>query len=71
MRAAVPVSGVPRAWAIVPVPCDATTAFGIVGLVAKQWQVEHPGRTMSMMHLETRTTEFGQALVIWDEPPAG
>ncbi len=57
-----------RALAVVPVPADARMVFAIVALVAERWEAEHPGRAMTTRHLETRQTEFGGALVVWDEP---
>jgi hypothetical protein len=59
---------VSRVLAVVPVPCDARMVFRVVALVAERWEADHPGRTMTTRHLETRHTEFGPALVVWDEP---
>lgn len=54
----------------IPVPCDVRTFFRVVSAIAERWEEEHPGRTLTTRHWETADTEFGQAVVVWDEPLA-
>jgi hypothetical protein len=65
---AVPLPGMGRALVVVPLPADARMVFRIAAMVAARWEVEHPGRKMATEHMETRSTEFGKALVVWDDP---
>lgn len=57
-----------RALLVVPLPCDARLVMSMVLAVAERWEQDHPGQAMSTAHLETRDTEFGRALVVWDTP---
>jgi hypothetical protein len=59
-----------KALAVLPLPCDARLFSKIVTAVARSWESGHRGQKMPMTHMETRTTEFGKALIIWDEPAA-
>jgi hypothetical protein len=58
---------VAKALLVVPVPCDARLFSRLVIAVTRAWQRQHPGHVLTMDHLETRATEFGSAVVIWDE----
>lgn len=66
-----PVVRAVRALLVLPVPCDARLFGRIISAVARQWEREHPGRTLTVAHWETRRTEFGDAVVVWDEPVVG
>lgn len=57
-----------KALLVLPVPCDARLLCKLVAAVAKQWQAEHRGQKMTMNHLETRVTEFGDSVIVWDQP---
>lgn len=57
-----------KALLVVPVPCDARLFGKLLTAVAKRWEAEHQGRTMTMNHLETRVTEFGDTVIVWDQP---
>ena len=63
-----PASTSARALVAIALPYDARTAFRIVSMVAARWEKEHPGEVMTTAHMETRATELGQELVVWDRP---
>ena len=61
----------PQALLVVPLPCDAVTFFAMASAAAKRWEADHLGRKMTMGHLETRRTEFGESVIMWDAPVEG
>lgn len=57
-----------KALLVLPVPVGGRLFCKLLMAVSRQWEAQHPGRTMMTTHLETRVTEFGPAVIVWDEP---
>lgn len=59
----------PKPLLVIPLPCDGRLFCRLVDATAKTWEADHPGQTMPVEHLEQRNdTEFGKAVVVWDQP---
>jgi hypothetical protein len=60
-----------KALLVIPVPCDARAFANLLMQVASRWERDHPGKRMTMDHLETRESVFGDVVVVWDRPLDG
>lgn len=59
----------PTPLLVLPLPCDARLTVALLDAVAKSWEADHLGETMTVAHWEQReASEFGKVLIVWDQP---